>query len=62
MNFDTWLSFIVECHACACMGPYRNAWHKLVTCKYSLYNIKFRPLAGYGLPPPKGEFCRPYFP
>ena len=20
-----------------------------------------RPLAGYGLPPPQGEFCRPYF-
>ena len=25
-------------------------------------SIIFRPLAGYGLPPPpKGEFCRPYF-
>ena len=23
--------------------------------------IYTRPLAGYGLPPPQGEFCRPYF-
>ena len=23
--------------------------------------ISYRPLAGYGLPPPQGEFCRPYF-
>ena len=24
-------------------------------------NGRHRPLAGYGLPPPQGEFCRPYF-
>ena len=25
------------------------------------YENQIRPLAGYGLPPPQGEFCRPYF-
>ena len=28
-----------------------------------IYDLAYRPLAGYGLPPPppQGEFCRPYF-
>ena len=32
--------------------------------EYKLLDLRLRisrPLAGYGLPPPQGEFCRPYF-